>query len=45
MLKVSEKLVAAGDMLAIMHVLELPPKESLSRNVSFESLYLICKEE
>ena len=39
-LRVSEKLVAAGEILAIMQVLELPPRESFSRKVSLESLYL-----
>jgi len=35
--RVSEKFIEAGEMFAIIVVLELPPSESLSRKVSLES--------
>lgn len=37
--RVSSKLSAAGEMLAIMMVLVLPPSESCRIRVSFESRY------
>ena len=37
-LSVSSKLLSAGDTQAIMTVRELPPSESCSMRVSFESL-------
>ena len=39
---VSENEPEAGDILAIIKVLELPPNESFNRKVNLESLYLIC---
>ena len=41
-LRVSSKLYSAGDIQAIIVVLELPPKESYNIQVSFESLYGTC---
>ena len=37
--RVSSKLTSAGDMAAIMAVLEFPPRFSLSSQVSAESRY------
>jgi hypothetical protein len=37
--EVSSKLVAEGEIFAIITVLELPPRESFKILVSFESLY------
>ncbi len=39
--RVSEKAPEAGEILAIINVLEFPPSESLSKKVNLESLYLI----
>mmetsp|Transcript_24839 Transcript_24839/g.49442 ORF Transcript_24839/g.49442 Transcript_24839/m.49442 type:complete len:203 (-) Transcript_24839:454-1062(-) len=38
-LRVSSKLLTAEEMFAIMTVLQLPPRESFSSRVNFESLY------
>lgn len=39
---VSRKLFSAGEIQAIIYVLELPPKESYRIRVNFVSLYGIC---
>lgn len=41
---VSENEFIAEDIFAIINVLELPPNESFSKNVNFESLYLMWRD-